>query len=106
MDTRTFPLGDVLSVLTGRPVGDLLGVLTLLNWMTGKRPEGYRIPQASRDCAAALRGRHPDLAGILPPGFTDDEEVACWVSEQIGRHGETRDIARLAVVPEQRSAAA
>jgi hypothetical protein len=112
--TRPFPLADVLSVLTGRPVAPSLAedAIRLMEWMTGRQLIirdfifFRRIPAASRTCRAVLRVYHADLAAVTVPDFTDEQAVAAWVIGMTARFGRTRDIARLGAVPEQRKCAA
>lgn len=114
MSAKPFPLADVLSVLTGRPVAPSAAedAIRLMEWMTGTtlmiRDHVFfrRIPDASRICRSILRVHHSDLTAAGAPDFTDEQAVAAWVAGMTARFGETRNVARLGAVPEQRSYAA
>lgn len=109
---KAVPLADVLSVLTGRPVAPSAAedAIRLMEWMTGRqlivrdRVFFRLIPDASRVCRSVLRVHHSDLTSVEAPDFADEQAVATWVAGMTERFGETRDIARLGAVPEQRAA--
>jgi hypothetical protein len=106
MDTKTFHLGDILSVTTSRLLSPrhMDGVYDILNWMTGDSLFTRQLPRAARECAPRLLGQHPDLAGAVPPeefGSDDDPgsvkaAVDRWLAEQVARFGEYREVAPLA----------
>src|SRR5260370_843118 len=90
MITKTFALGDILTVITGRLVTPrgVGAAYDVLGWMTGRRVQPYQVPGASRECAFALYVQHPDLGGGLPPpDFGDYEAVACWLAAPGPRRG-------------------
>lgn len=99
MTAKTFHLGDILSVTTGRLVSPrrMGGVLDILTWMTGERPAAHQIPRVTRECRDPLLAQHPDLAAITRPTFTDPPggrgaAVARWLAEQVAAYGETREV--------------
>jgi hypothetical protein len=97
---RTFHLGDVLSITTGRLVSPrhMEGVHDILDWMTGDNLFTHQLPRAARECEIPLLHQHPDLAAIVPPeSFGDDPEqgVASWLATQVANYGETRQVAPL-----------
>jgi hypothetical protein len=101
--TKTFHIGDILSVTTGCLVSPRMvaGVHELLDWMTGEALMTHQLPRASRECEDNLRAQHPDLAAITVPDWTtirrDQAEtiVFGWVAEQVDRFGETREVTPL-----------
>lgn len=103
-DTRTFHLGDVLSVTTGRLVSPrhMGGIYDILNWMTGDNLFTHQPPRAMDECQGPLLAQHPDLAAIVVPGdFGSDDDhakkaVDNWLAEQVAIYGETREVAPLA----------
>ena len=100
-DTKTFHLGDILSVTTSRLVSPrhIDGVYDILNWMTGDNLMTHQLPRACGECEGPLLTQHPDLAAIVTPEtFGDDPEqgVARWLAEQVAIYGETREVAPLA----------
>ena len=101
MTTKTFHLGDILSITTGCLVSPrhMDGICDILNWMTGDSLFTHQLPRACDECSGPLLAQHPDLAAIVPPeSFGDDPEqgVARWLAEQVAVYGETREVAPLA----------
>jgi hypothetical protein len=103
--TKTFHLGDILTVTTGRLVSPryIEGVYDILGWMTGESLMTHQLPRAAGECEGSLRAQHPDLiAVVVPEKFGGDEEgsakgaVAFWLAEQVAIFGETREVAPLA----------
>ena len=104
-ETKTFHLGDILSITTGclvspRHIG---GVYDILNWMTGDNLMTHQLPRACGECEGPLRAQHPDLiAVVVPETFGDGskesakEAVDRWLAEQVAIYGETREVAPLA----------
>jgi hypothetical protein len=100
-ETRTFHLGDILTVTTGRLVSPrhIDGVYDILGWMTGEDLFTHQLPRAQDECQGPLLAQHPDLAAIEPPDdFGPDPKagVEAWLAEQVTVHGETRPVAPLA----------
>ncbi len=99
MTTKTFHLGDILSVTTGRLVSPrhIDGVYDILNWMTGDNLMTHQLPRACGECEGLLRAQHPDLIAIAIPEFGGDKDaVGRWLAEQVAIYGETREVAPLA----------
>lgn len=104
MTTKTFHLGDILTVTTGRLVSPrhMDGVYDILNWMTGDNLFTHQLPRASGECEGPLLAQHPDLAGVdVPEEFGDGTEVGAkravdeWLAKQVAVYGETREVAPL-----------
>jgi hypothetical protein len=102
MTTKTFHLGDILTITTG---GRLVsprhmdGVYDILNWMTGDNLSTLQLPRAVDECRGPLLAQHPDLAAItVPEEFGDGSEgsarraVDAWLAEQVAVYGETREV--------------
>jgi hypothetical protein len=98
MTTKSFHLGDILSVTTGHLVSPshMDGIYDVLNWMTGDDLMTHQLPRAADECEGALLAQHPDLAGIVVPGLDGKDAVDAWLAEQIALFGEYRDVAPLA----------
>lgn len=93
--TRTFHLGDVLSVTTGFLVSPrhMDAFYDVLNFMTGDNLF-TQLPRACRECAPEILRQHPDLASVVvPPEFEGKEHVEAWLAEQIAKFGESRELA-------------
>lgn len=64
MESKTFPLGTVLSITTGyllAPNG-IGGVYEILNFMTGDNLYTHQLPRVGRECAPYLLKQFPALA--------------------------------------------
>jgi hypothetical protein len=103
--TRTFHLGDILTITTGRLVSPrhMDGIYDILDWMTGDSLFTHQLPRACDECQGPLLAQHPDLAAIIPPetfgdGSKDSAEgvVDRWLAEQVAVYGETREVAPIA----------
>lgn len=74
MTTKTFPLGTVLSITTGRllaPNG-VGGIYEILNWMTGDNLYTHQLPRVMRECAPFLLKQFPALADVDVSNVTSD----------------------------------
>lgn len=93
---RTFHLGDVLSVTTGKLVSTrhIGGVYDILGFMTGEQLYTHQLPRACREAAPEILRQHPELADIDPPTLTP-ETWRGWLDEMIVRYGETRELTPL-----------
>lgn len=89
MSERTFPLGNILTVTTGRVLcADVGELYELLNYMTGDNLFTHQLPRAADECAPALLAQHPQLADAQPPAEFDNAEHAWrWLAEQVDRFG-------------------
>ena len=97
--TKSFHLGDILSVTTGRLVSPshMDGIYGVLNWMTGDNLFTHQLPRACDECQEPLLAQHPDLRDIeVPEDFGGKEGVDRWLAEQVDRFGENREVAPLA----------
>lgn len=104
MTTRSFHLGDILTITHDRLVSPrhMDGVYDLLNWMTGDNLFTHQLPRACDECKPHLLAQHPDLAAIQVPDFEAirRDRVQAWVTEWLARQvalfGEYREVAPLA----------
>lgn len=91
---RSFHLGDVLSITTGKLVSPrhVDGIYDILNWMTQDNLFTHQLPRASRECEPWLLRQHPELRGVEAPEFRDKAHVFSWLDEQVALFGETLEI--------------
>lgn len=97
-ETRTFHIGDILSVMTDRLVSPnhVGGVYTLLDWMTDSSSMTHQLPRLARECGPSLRSQFPDLAAVeVPDDLEGEQPVMSWLAKQAAQYGETREVARL-----------
>lgn len=97
-ETKTFHIGDVLSITTGRlvPPNHIGGVYEILNWVTDDNLMTHQLPRAAREAEPFLREWFPDLADVTAPEFSGKDEVLEWLDSMVAEHGETREVPRLA----------
>ena len=91
-ESKTFHIGDVLSITTGRLVSKegMGGVHRMLDFMTQDELYTHQLPRAMDECRPWLLRQHPQLAGVeVPDEFSDEAHVWSWLDEQIARYGET-----------------
>lgn len=96
MEVKKFHLGDVLSIITRRPVSprSLDGVYDILSFMTGHSVYTHEIPGAIRECRPYLLIQFPQLAEI-DASDVNIENRATWLAEQVARYGEEFEVKSL-----------
>lgn len=97
--TRSFHLGDVLSVTTGYLVAPrgIEAIYDLLSFMTGDDLFTHQLPRAREECAPDLLRQYPDLAEVwVPAEFGDEAHVLSWLAKQVVVFGEHLDVTPLA----------
>jgi hypothetical protein len=96
-NTREFPLGDILSITTGRLVAErrIEAVYDILNFMTRDNLFTHQLPRASRECTPELLHQHPELGDVDTSILddlvrTDGPEKGCaqWVALYANKYGE------------------
>lgn len=97
--TRTFDLGDILSITTGRLVSRrrMEGIYDILSFMTGESLFTHQLGRGMERCAPSLFRQHPGLLTVSIPdkGFTPSTWMP-WLTAQKRIHGESLDVAPLA----------
>ena len=96
--TKTFHLGDILSITTGRLVSPrhISRPRDILDWMTGDHLMTHQLPRACGECEGPLLAQHPDLRNIeVPADLRGKEGVDAWLAAQVAVYGETREVAPL-----------
>lgn len=95
-ETKTFHIGDILSVLSGKLVSPkhIGGVYEICDWMTNRANMTHQLPRVSREVEPQLREDFPDLAAVeVPSGLNSEEKVLDYIAS-LGM-GETREVERL-----------
>lgn len=91
MPSKTFHLGDLITVTTGRLVSPrrVEGVYDVVDFVTGQSHMTHQLPRASDEVKPELLRQHPFLADItVPDDLGDETEVWLWLSAQVAEHGE------------------
>jgi hypothetical protein len=98
--TRTFHIGDILTVTTGRLVSPrhVDGIYDICNFMTGDNLFTHQLPRACGECAPSLLAQHPQLADVeVPDDFGGSEQqVSEWLETQVAWLGRELPVAPLA----------
>lgn len=104
--TRTFHIGDILSVVTGKLLSPrkMEGVYDILNFMTGDSIVTHAIPRAIDEMREPILDQHPQLASLDMSTF-DVKRIQEWLNEQKSIYGEFLELApapsdHLAINPE------
>lgn len=101
-ETKTFHLGDLLSVTDGRLVSPnhVGGVYQVVDFVTGQAHMTHQLPRASEAVAPWLLRQHPWLADVvfdfeIPDGSSNDEArviVTAWLARATAVHGEFHEV--------------
>ena len=95
-DTRTFHLGDLITVVTGHLVSPnhIGAVYDVCDFVTGEAHMTHQLPRASKAITPWLLEQHPWLADIKVPNFAgaDERAVFAWLDEQVARYGEQHEV--------------
>lgn len=93
IENRSFHLGDILSITTGRLVSPrhIDGVYDILNYMTDDNLFTHQLPRASDECKPHILAQHPELEEIDASGV-NGENWKQWLEEQVAKYGEQLEI--------------
>lgn len=96
---REFPLADILSVTTERPLSrrHMDGLYDILGYMTGDSLMTHQLPRANDACKPVLLLQHPQLDGVVPPEGIDAPDLMAWLANAEREYGETLPVQPLAV---------
>lgn len=103
MDTKELPTADVLSVVTGRLMGDIGGVYEVLNWMTSESLFTHQLPRVGREATPAILAAHP----LLQHAINEAEQVTTenweeWRDTWVYRYGAMLAIPKLSAAQHER----
>ncbi|MFF2890756.1 hypothetical protein [Paenibacillus sp. NPDC057967] len=88
---KTFPISDVLSVVTETLVSSMEGVRNILNYMTGIDLSTSQIPSAMKECKQHILLQNPQLSNVPNVNVSD---IPGWLDSQKYVYGD-----RLAITP-------
>lgn len=103
MTTKEFPTRDVLSVITGRLMGEIGGVYLVLNWMTGESVYTHQLPRISREAKPVILSLHPALVPTIAEAEqVTQENYATWRDTWEARYGLTITVPKLTIAEHER----
>lgn len=88
-DVKTFHLGDVLSITSGRLVSPrhMDGVYDVLDHMSGDNLMTHQLPRVCDEVKPEILRQHPELADVDASEVTKDNWEA-WLEKQVATYGE------------------
>lgn len=104
-DTKQFPIGAVLSVITGRLVSEdgIGGVYEVLNWMTDESVYTHQLPRISREAEPVLLALHPTLAlAVNEAEQVDPDNWRDWLATWTARYGSSIDVPKFDAASHER----
>ncbi len=86
--SKTFALGDVLSITTGCLVSPrrVAALYDILNHMTGDKLFTHQLPRAANECKPYLLEQFPQLKDVDASGV-NPENWRSWLAEQADKYG-------------------
>lgn len=88
MKTKNFKTEDVMSVITGRLIGDIGGVYEVLNWMTGESLFTHQLPRVGREALPVIVAMHPHLQQAVDEATqVTPENYKTWKQAWDDRYG-------------------
>lgn len=89
MRTKSFHLGDVLSITTGRLVSTrhIDGVYEILDFMTGESLFTHQLPRAADACKPYLLKQFPQLSGV-DASKVNPKNWKNWLKKEVDKYGE------------------
>jgi hypothetical protein len=95
-ETKTFPIADVLSAVTGcimREPDGIGGVYEVLNWMTGESLFTHQLPRVSKEAQAFFVKAYPEWAQTVGEAKNVNGQTCReWLVKWTSRHGQTFDV--------------
>jgi len=71
-EKKSFGLGTILSITTGRLLTSIDNVYEILNFMTRDNLFTHQLPRASKECAPWILRQHPQLKDVDASNVTKD----------------------------------
>lgn len=100
---RDFPTNEVLSVVTGRLMGDIGGVYNVLNYMTGENLFTHQLPRVGRGAVPVILESHPELKQAVEEAEqVTTENWGEWRATWEGRYGATIGVPRMTIGEHER----
>jgi hypothetical protein len=103
--SKEFPIGAVLSVVTGRLVSEnhIDGVYEVLNFMSGESLFTHQLPRVSREAEPIILAMHPHLAEAkIEAEQVNGENWRQWLDTWTARYGKTIAVPRMNIAEHER----
>jgi len=96
MAIKSFHLGDILSITTGRLLSPRLieGVYDILDFMTGDSLWTHQLPRASDECKPYLLDAMPWLKEIDFSGV-NEHNYKEWIAQHVKKYGEYHNVSTI-----------
>lgn len=95
MTTKTFPIGVIISSVSGILVADNFGdVHEFFEWIAGEPVWTHQLVRLFDEAKPVLTQQFPDLAAIEIPEFEEpkSETIPVWVAGLVEKFGESREV--------------
>ena len=93
IENRSFHLGDILSITTGRlvsPTG-MDGIYDILNYMTDDELYTHQLPKASDEYKPHILAQYPQLEKV-DASSVNGKNWKSWLEQQIAKYGKELEI--------------
>ncbi|TIU94671.1 MAG: hypothetical protein E5W09_22590 [Mesorhizobium sp.] len=102
--TKAFPIGAVLSVVTGlRLVLDIGEVYEVLNFMTGESLYTHQLPRVGREAEPVILTMHPQLAEAKAEAEqVTPENYLTWLATWEARYGTAITVPQMTTAEHER----
>ena len=91
-ETKDFPTAAVLSIITGRLLGDFGEMHETIEWVAGHPVWTHELVTIGRRLTAAVISQHPELSGI--DADLSEENYEDWTARQVSKFGDTLTLIR------------
>lgn len=92
--TKNFKTIDILSVITGRLLGEMDGIYSVISHLTGSSVMTHSIPNLMKPCARAIREQLPKVEwdrlaeGVaaktkIARGFSENRDAKAYLAEHV-----------------------
>ena len=95
---RSFHLGDLVSVVTGRLVSPrhMDGIYDVADFVTGEAHFTHQLPRACKEITPELVRQHPWLAAVTVPEWVSDQATCDrWLARATARWGTEHEVEQL-----------
>lgn len=103
--TKDFPIGAVLSVVTGRLVSEnhMAGVYEVLNFMSGESLYTHQLPRVSSEAEPIILAMHPQLAEAKAEAEqVNGENWRQWLGTWTARYGKMIAVPQMNIAEHER----